>query len=71
MLFRFLRNELLRSKTATVLRNPDPLDNIVLWFIDCGFSGIELIPYIIANVLIMTAVMERSHNLFNATWIHI
>jgi len=49
----------------------------VLWFIDSDFSGIELIPYIISNVVVMTAlvfimnvVMERSDNLFNAIWIH-
>lgn len=49
----------------------------VLWFIDSDFSGLELIPYIIANVVVMTAlviimnvVMERSDNLFNAIWIH-
>jgi uncharacterized protein len=49
----------------------------VLWFIDSDFSGLELIPYIIANVVVMTAlvfimnvVMEYSDNLFNAIWIH-
>jgi membrane protease YdiL (CAAX protease family) len=49
----------------------------VLWFIDSDFSGFELIPYILANVVVLTAlviimnvVMERSDNLFNAIWIH-
>lgn len=49
----------------------------VLWFVDSDFSGLTLIPYIIANVVVMTAlviimnvVLHRSDNLLNAIWIH-
>jgi len=49
----------------------------VLWFVDSDFSGLALIPYIISNVIVMTAlvmimnvVLARSDNLLNAIWIH-
>lgn len=49
----------------------------VLWFVDSDFTGLTLIPYIIANVVVMTSlviimnvVLDRNSNLFNAIWIH-
>lgn len=49
----------------------------VLWFVDSDFAGLTLIPYIIANVVVMTSlviimnvVLDRNSNLFNAIWIH-
>ena len=50
----------------------------VLWFVDADFTGIELMIYIISNVVVMTSltiiinsVMEKSPNLFNAIWLHL
>lgn len=49
----------------------------VLWFVDSDFSGAELIPYIISNVVVMTsltiimgAVLKRYNNLIYAILIH-
>jgi len=49
----------------------------VLWFVDSDFAGWQLIPYVIANVVVMTAltiimnvVLKRRENLFYAMWIH-
>jgi uncharacterized protein len=49
----------------------------VLWFVDSDFAGLALIPYIISNVVVMTALviimnvaLDKNKNLFNAIWIH-
>ena len=49
----------------------------VLWFIDCDFTGMSLIIYIISNVIVMTSlaiimnvILKKSNNLFYAIWIH-
>lgn len=49
----------------------------VLWFVDSDFVGLNLIPYIISNVVVMTSlviimnvVLKSSDNLFYAIWIH-
>lgn len=49
----------------------------VLWFVDCDFSGVSLIIYIISNVIVMTSlviimnvILKKSNNLFYAIWIH-
>lgn len=49
----------------------------VLWFVDSNFNGWQLIPYVMANVVVMTAltiimnvVLKRRDNLFYAVWIH-
>ena len=54
----------------------------ILWFVDIAFmggdTGLPLVIYIIANVVVMTSlviimnvVMQRSNNLLNAIWIHL
>jgi membrane protease YdiL (CAAX protease family) len=54
----------------------------ILWFVDVAFmdgaTGLPLVIYIIANVVVMTSlviimnvVMQRSNNLLNAIWIHL
>lgn len=54
----------------------------ILWFVDVvfmdGATGLPLVIYIIANVVVMTSlviimnvVMQRSNNLLNAIWIHL
>lgn len=50
----------------------------VLWFVDCDFTGFNLILYIISNVIVMTAlviimniILKKSNNLFYAIWIHL
>lgn len=49
----------------------------VLWFVDSDFSGLMLLPYIAANVIVMTAlaiimnvVLEKENNLIYAVSIH-
>lgn len=49
----------------------------VLWFVDSDFAGAQLIPYVIANVVVMTSltvimngVLKRGDNLVYAVWIH-
>lgn len=53
----------------------------ILWFVDVAFmdgaTGLPLVIYIIANIVVMTSlviimniVMKRSNNLLNAIWIH-
>lgn len=53
----------------------------ILWFVDVAFmdgaTGLPLVVYIIANIVVMTSlviimnvVMKRSNNLLNAIWIH-
>jgi len=49
----------------------------VLWFVDSDFTGLSLIPYIFANVVVMTSlsvmmnvVLKSNNNLFYAVWIH-
>lgn len=53
----------------------------ILWFVDIAFmdgaTGLPLVVYIIANVVVLTSlviimnvVMKRSDNLLNAIWIH-
>lgn len=49
----------------------------VLWAVDCDFSGLMLIPYIISNVVVMTSlavimsvILRRYNNLFYAIFIH-
>ena len=49
----------------------------VLWFVDSDFGGLQLIPYIISNVVVMTGlcfmmnlVMNRYNNLFYGIVIH-
>ena len=49
----------------------------VLWFVDSDFSGVQLIPYIVSNLVVMTslvfvmnAVLERYKNLVYAIVIH-
>lgn len=49
----------------------------VLWFIDCDFTGMSLIIYIISNLIVMTSlviimnvILKKSNNLFYAIWIH-
>lgn len=54
----------------------------ILWFVDVAFmdgaTGLPLVIYIIANIVVMTSlviimnvVMQRSANLLNAIWIHL
>jgi uncharacterized protein len=54
----------------------------ILWFVDVAFmdgaTGLPLVIYIIANIVVMTSlvvmmnvVMKRSNNLLNAIWIHL
>lgn len=49
----------------------------VLWFVDSSFVGVNLVLYIISNVVVMTAlvimmnvVLRKYDNLFYAIWIH-
>lgn len=49
----------------------------VLWFVDSDFSGLMLLPYMAANVIVMTClaiimnvVLERENNLIYAVAIH-
>lgn len=49
----------------------------VLWFVDCDFTGVSLIIYIISNVIVMTSlviimntILKKSNNLIYAVWIH-
>lgn len=49
----------------------------VLWFVDSDFAGLQMIPYIISNVVVMTGlcflmnlVMNRYNNLFYGIVIH-
>ena len=49
----------------------------ILWFVDSDFMGLSMIPYIIANVVVMTSltfimniILEKYHNLFYAIVIH-
>lgn len=48
-----------------------------LWFLASGFSGLELLAYIVANIVVLTSLtlimgvfMRRCGNLFIAFWIH-
>jgi len=50
----------------------------VLWFVDSDFLGLSMIPYIIANVIVMTClaivmnvVLEKHNNLLYAILIHL
>ena len=49
----------------------------VLWFVDCDFTGMSLVIYIISNLVVMTSlviimnvILKKSSNLFYAIWIH-
>lgn len=49
----------------------------VLWFVDSDFSGVELLPYIMSNLIVMTClvfvmntVLEKHKNLIYAIVIH-
>ena len=49
----------------------------VLWFVDCDFTGMSLVIYIISNLVVMTSlviimnvILKKSNNLFYAIWIH-
>lgn len=77
----YLRNELETSfgfvKGSMLLGVIWAFWHTVLWFVDSDFMGLNMIPYIISNVIVMTSltiimnvVLKRSNNLFYAIWIH-
>ena len=50
----------------------------VLWFVDSDFQGMELLPYMLSNVIVLTSltiimnvVMKKSENLLYPVWIHL